>query len=130
MRIWAICCLTITVLSSCKGKPEQSVAEDDNGPFKVLVRSQEFHHSGIRNTDVCMANISDADFPTKQVQCFLHGYDFSQLSVKWRSERDVEISFACGRVSEFTNFAFVYPKGPIPVEFHATLRDECDTAPK
>ena len=37
------------------GKPEESVTELDHGQFKILVRSQEFHHSGLRNVDICVA---------------------------------------------------------------------------
>jgi len=63
-------------------------------------------------------------FPkNKKPQCFLHGYDFSGLSVKWLSPRDIEIAFDGGRVTSFTNFAIVYPKEPVPAEFHATLRE-------
>jgi hypothetical protein len=112
------------------GKPKESATEVENGPFKILVRSQEFHSSGIRNIDVCVAKTSDHSFPKDEAQCFLHGFDFSKLSVKWNSEREIEISFAGGRVSHFTNYAFVYPSGPVPVEFHAVLCDGCDTGLK
>jgi hypothetical protein len=117
----------LVVFASCKGRPKENVTETDRGAFKVLVRSQEFHNSGSLNIDICMANISSPDFPSNGAQCFLKGYDFSGLAVKWTSEREVEISFAGGRVSHFTNYAFVYPNGPIPVEFHAILRDGHDT---
>ena len=106
------------------------MTEVENGPFKVLIRSQEFHHSAIRNIDICVAQTSARKFPKDKSQCFLHGFDFSGLSVKWESEREIEISFACGRVTHFTNDAFVYPNGPIPVEFHATLNDGCGTRSK
>lgn len=115
------------VLASCRGKPEESVTEVKNDAFKILVRSQEFHHSGIVNIGVCVANASSREFPNKQIQCLVHGYDFSGLSVKWRSEREIEISFACGRVSYFRNYALVYPSGPVPEEFHAILRDRCES---
>ena len=93
---------------------------------KVLVRSQEFHHSGIINVDICVTDSSNLAFPkNEKPQCFLHGYDFSGLSVKWLSQRNIEIAFDCGRVTTFTNSAFVYPNGPVPVEFHAILLDGC-----
>jgi hypothetical protein len=38
-----------------------------------------------------------------------------------------KISFACGRVSYFRNYASVYPSGPVPQEFHAVLRDRCES---
>jgi len=50
--------------------------------------------------DVCVANSSDHEFPkNEKAQCFLHGFDFSGLSVKWVSGRDVEVAFDNGRVS-------------------------------
>src|ERR1019366_233291 len=88
----------LVVLASCKGKPKENVTEIDRGAFKVLVRSQEFHNSGSLNIDICVANISSRDFPSKEAQCFLKGYDFYNLAVKWTSEHEIEISFAGGRV--------------------------------
>jgi hypothetical protein len=105
------------------------VTQVENGPLKALVRSQEFHHSGIRNVDVCVAEISSQGFPKDEAQCLLHGFDFSGLSVKWRSEREIEISFRSGRVSQFTNDASVSQKGSIPIEVHATLCEGCETKP-
>lgn len=114
-----------------RGKPNETVTEAKNGPFKVLVRSQEFHHSGTINVDVCVTDSSDPTFPNHEKQrCFLHGYDFSGLSVKWLSRRDIEIAFDCGRVTTFANSALVYPNGPVPAEFHAILRDRmCEASP-
>lgn len=106
------------------GKPNETITEIKNGPFKVLVRSQEFHHSGTINVDVCVTDSPNPAFPkNEKQQCFLHGYDFSGLSIRWRSGLDVEIDFDSGRVTTFTNSAFVYRNGPVPVEFHATLRE-------
>ncbi len=114
---------------SC-GKPtEESLTEVKNGTYKVDGRSQEFHRSGIRNVDICVADVGSSQFPTDKAQCFLHGFDFSGLTVKWLSERNVEISFSCGRVSKFSNFAVMSKGRPLPVEFHATLVDECNAAP-
>lgn len=124
-----VCCLTIT-LGACRGTPEQSMTEVENGPFKILVRSQEFHHSAIRNIDICVAETSSRKFPKDEVQCFLHGYDFSALSVKWREQRGIQVAFRSGRVSYFRNYAFVYPKGPVPEEFHITLCEGCDMSSK
>jgi hypothetical protein len=108
------------------GKPNETVTEATNGPFKVLVRTQEFQHSGTINVDVCVTDSSNLAFPKhEKPQCFLHGFDFSGLSVKWLSQQNVEIAFDCGRVTTFTNSALVYSNGPVPVEFHAILRDGC-----
>jgi hypothetical protein len=129
-----LACSIAAVLSSlllafmlfARGKPNEIVTETKNGPFKVLVRSQEFHHSGMIDVDVCVTDSSELTFPKhEKQQCFLHGFDFSGLSVKWLAQRDIEIIFDCGRVTTFTNSAFVYPNGPVPVEFHAALRDGC-----
>ena len=116
--------LLLALMLFGRGKPTETISETKNGSFKVLVRSQEFHHSGIINVDVCVADSSDHEFPKNEKgQCFLHGFDFSGLSVKWVSGRDVEVAFDSGRVTTFTNSAFVYPNGAVPVEFHTTLRD-------
>jgi hypothetical protein len=118
------------LLQSCKRVAEESVSEVKNGPFKVVVRTQEISHSGSRNVDVCVANASSSGFPDKKVQCFLSGYDFDGLSVKWEGQQVIEVSFRSGRVSHFTNSAFVYPGGPVPEEFHTLLCDGCDAASK
>jgi hypothetical protein len=104
---------------------EETVSAVENGPFKIVVRSQEFHHSAIRNIDICVAQTSSHEFPKAKLQCFLHGFDFSGLTVKWRGPHEIEVSFQCGRVTYFTNDAIVHTKGPIPEEFHATLRENC-----
>jgi hypothetical protein len=127
--ICTVCCLMI-VLASCRGKPKESLTEVKNGTFKILVRSQEFHHSGTINIDVCVAEASSPEFPEKQIQCLLHGYDFSGLSVKWQSQREIEIAFNCGRVSSFANYAVVSPSASLPQEFHAILRDKCESGLK
>jgi hypothetical protein len=128
LTIFMLLALSLAVLSC--GKPsEESLSEVRNGAYKVDVRSQEFHHSGIRNVDICVADAASNQFPTDKGQCFLHGFDFSGLAVRWLSERNVEISFSCGRVSRFSNFAVMSKNHPLPVEFHATLSDECNATP-
>jgi hypothetical protein len=121
-------CLLLFVVVSCGRPTEENVIEVKDSAFKVDVRSQEFHTSGIRNVDICVADLAAEGFPRDKGQCFLHGFDFSGLSVKWRSERDLEISFDCGRVSSFSNFALLSKSRSIPVEFHATLHEACGTA--
>jgi hypothetical protein len=117
--------LLLAIMLFARDKPNETVTEVRNGPFKVLVRSQEFHHSGSINVDVCVTDSSSLAFPKSKQQCFLHGFDFSGLSVKWLSQQNIEIAFDCGRVTTFANSAFVYPNGPVPVEFYAILRDGC-----
>jgi hypothetical protein len=114
-------------LGSC-APTEESVAKVENGPFEILIRSQEFHHSSIHNVDICVASSGGRGFPRHKSQCFLHGFDFSGLSARWLPERDIQISFTAGRVTHFTNSAFVYPNGTVPVEFHTSLCDGCATA--
>ena len=123
----ALCCSVILLLA-CKRVTEQTLSETTNGAFKVVVRTQEISHSGTRNVDVCVANASSAGFPDKKVQCFLSGYDFDGLSVKWQGPRVIEVSFNSGRVSQFTNSAFVYPGGSVPEAFHTLLCDGCGSA--
>ncbi len=125
LTLFMVGVLSLLVISC--GKPtEENLTEVKNGAYKVDVRSQEFHHSGIRNVDICVTDVASTRFPTDKRQCFLHGFDFSELTVKWLSERNVEISFACGRVSKFSSFAVMTNGHRLPVEFHATLNDECN----
>jgi hypothetical protein len=115
---------SVVLLLGAWGRPDEKITAVGNGPFKILVRSREFHKSGTLIMDICVAEASSRDFP-KRRQCFLSGYDFDNLSVKWRGQREIEISFGCGRVTNFTNNALVYPNGPVPEGFHATLRENC-----
>ncbi|WP_147293309.1 hypothetical protein [Dyella monticola] len=101
------------------------MTEIKNGPFKVDVRVQEINYSGSQNIDVCVANSDNKIFPDKKVQCFLNGYDFDGLSIKWLSPRVIKVSFRSGRVTGFTNSAFVYSNGTIPEEFHIILCEGC-----
>ena len=122
LRLCAVCSLVIA-LSGCKGKPEETFTEVKNGAFKVVIRSQEFHHSSIRNIDICVENSSNSGFANKRDQCFLHGFDFDGLTVKWQGPQVIEVAFRSGRVSYFTNSAVAYPGGPVPVEFQILLCD-------
>ena len=124
-----VACCSLILLQSCSRVTEQSMSEIKEGPFKVVVRTQEMSHSGSRNVDVCVENASSSGFPDNKYQCFLNGYDFDGLSVKWQRPRVIEVSFSSGRVARFTNSAFVYPGGPVPVEFHTLLCDGCNAAP-
>ena len=80
LTICAISCLMI-VLASC-GPTEESVSEVENGPFKIVVRSREFHHSGTRNVDICIAQTVSRNFPKAKLQGFLRGFDFDGLAVR------------------------------------------------
>ena len=123
VAICGVCCLTI-VVGSCRGRLEERVTAVENGPFKILIRSREFHHSGTVNIDVCVGQTSSRKFP-KGESCFLRGFDFNGLSAKWQSANVIQISFGCGYVTHFANSAFVYPKGSVPASFHATLLESC-----
>ena len=109
---------------SCE-KPEETFTEVPNGQFTILIRSQEFGRSAIRDVDVCVVETPSRGFPKHKAQCFLHGFDFSGLSAKWQSGREIKVSFRGGRVTYFTNSAIVFPDGSVPVEFHTTLCDGC-----
>ncbi len=104
---------------------KESVNEVRSGAFKAVVRAQEFGHSGIVNVDICVDELSASTFPEDKRQCFLHGFDFSELAVKWQSDSNLEISFDCGRVATFTNSAILLKGRSVPVEFHATLHETC-----
>lgn len=125
-----ICSVTLYGLYRViRGKPEERVTEVQNGSFKVVIRSQEFLHSGTVNIDICVAETSSRTFPTKGAQCFLNGYDFGDLSAKWLGNREIEISFKSGWLSQFRNYALVSPKNSsVPVGFHISVHDEnCQT---
>jgi len=107
-----------------RGRPEERVVELRNGAFKILVRSQEFRHSGTHNIDICVAEESSRSFPKGKMQCFFHGFDFSGLSVAWQSQREIEVSFRSGYLTYFDNTASVLPAGsPVPEGFQTTIRD-------
>jgi hypothetical protein len=131
--ICVLCCMVI-FLQSCRTITRRSVSEIENGPFKVMVRTQEFNHSGSDIVDICVANMSSHEFPDKPdktSQCFLNGYDFEALSVKWQGPRVIEVSFSSGRVTHFTNSALVSPGGErVPEAFHTLLCDGCEPEPK
>jgi hypothetical protein len=112
------------------GKPAEKITEVKNSDFKIVIRSQEFHHSGIWNVDVCVTNSLSRTFPTRRASCFLHGFDFSDLSARWKTDREIEVSFSSGRVTQFTNSAIVYSYGPVPTEFYTELCDGCTSRPK
>jgi len=126
--ICVVVCSTVFLLQGCRKITEQSVSEVKNGNFKVMIRSQEFNNSGSKNIDICVANTSTYAFPDKRVQCFFNGYDFDGLAVRWQGSQVIEVSFRSGRVTRFTNSAFVYPGGPVPEEFHILLCDGCGAA--
>lgn len=54
--------LLLAFMLFASGKPNETVTEVRNGPFKVLIRSQEFHHSGSINVDVCVTDSSSLAF--------------------------------------------------------------------
>lgn len=119
----AFCALTL-LLSGCVGRTDQSISQTRSGDFKIEVRSREVHNSGLRNVDACVAKASSRGFSTGKARCFLQGYDFSGLSIKWQSPQEIEVAYNCGTVSFFRNFAIV-PNGLHPVEFHVTLHENC-----
>jgi len=114
------------ILVGCSSPTEEKITDYKRGEFKIEVRSQEFHHSSIRNVDICVAEIENQGFPGDKSQCFLHGFDFSGLSVSWLSDQEIQIKFDCGRVTSFTNFALISKNRSVPVEFHAMLNESCN----
>jgi hypothetical protein len=123
--------LIIGLLSIIRGKPEETLTAVENSPFKILVRSQEFRHSGTVNVEICVAEISSHTFPRGGEQCFFHGFDLDGLSARWRGQREIEISFADGYVTEFRNYASASNRASSLQGFHITMLDEqCDRYPK
>jgi len=118
--------------ASCSNSEEHTteVPEVTRGAFKLMLRSQEYQHSGIRNVDVCVAEADAQKFPSGKTQCFFHGFDFSGLSVGWRTGREIDVCFSSGRVTYFTNYPSVTPTGSTPVEFHASIHEGVDGTKK
>lgn len=114
-------CLLLALLV-LRGTPEEHVFELPNGTLKVLVRTQEFRHSGTVNVDICAARASSKSFPKDRMQCFFHGYDFSGLSVAWHSDRNIEVSFRSGYLTHFQNYAIV-KEGSETDSFHTSVID-------
>ena len=121
LGLWAL-----FALLDSRRPTSETVTEVKNSPFKILVRSQEFHHSGSSIVDVCVAETPTRELPKNESQCFLQGYDFDGVSAKWITETNVQISFRCGRVTSFRNEVVVSPKDALPVGFYATLREDCN----
>lgn len=112
-------------LASCSEPKTVTVSNVEHGSYKVVVRDLEFLHSGIHNTDVCVTDLNDSDFPTtKGFQCFLKGYDFVGLVVSWRAPHVIDVRFKCGNVSSFSNFAIISKNRHIPEHFHVFLQDQ------
>jgi hypothetical protein len=128
LTLYSVLAAALLVVSC--SNPEENTTEVANGNFKLMVRSREYHHSGIRNVDVCVAEISSRKFPSDDTQCFLHGFDFSGLSVEWQTKRDIDIRFSVGRVTHFTNYPSLTPADSTPVEFHVTIHDGVDPTKK
>lgn len=114
------------ILSACAAKPQEKMTEYRGEGLKIGIRTQEFHNSGIKNIDICAMPLLATSFPKDEGQCFLKGYDFSDLSVEWKSPQQIDISFRCGRVSSFKNFAIVPERDHQSIQVHATLIDNCD----
>ena len=118
--------LAATLLVPSCSSPEEHTTEVISGAFKLMLRSQEYHHSGIRNVDIRVAEASAQKFPSGELQCFFHGFDFSGLSVGWRTGREIDVCFLTGRVRYFTNYSSVIPTGYTPVEFHVSIHEGVD----
>lgn len=116
------------MLFACAAKPQETMTEHKGESLKIGIRTQEFHNSGIKNIDICAMPLSAKFFPKDEGRCFLKGYDFSDLSVEWKSPQQIDISFRCGRVSSFKNFAIVPYRNDQSIQVHATLTDNCDHA--
>lgn len=116
--------VAILFLVSCSKPRTVAFTYVKHGSYKVIIRDLEFFHSGIHNTDVCVADLNDNHFPsTKGFQCFLSGHDFVGLGVQWQSAHAINIHFKCGTVSSFSNFAIISKNRDIPIDFHIFMHD-------
>lgn len=118
--------LLALALTSC-AKPEDRITEVPNGKFKIDIRYREYLKSGTVNIDVCVADRASNEFPTDHGQCFLHGFHFNSVSVKWVSDSNAVITFDCGRVTTYQNSALITADRKVPDAFNAKLNDTCHT---
>jgi hypothetical protein len=116
------------LITGCREITRSQLQEYDRGSLKLAVRTQEFNNSGVHNVDVCITASSSRAFPDDKGQCLMHGYDISDLSVAWKSDKVIVVSLDCGRITSFSNHAVVPIKGSSPVEIYAELRDTCDAS--
>jgi hypothetical protein len=119
----------IFLLRACsKTVTHENISEIENGPFKVMVRTREYNNSGSDIVDICVVETGNHKFPDqpdKTSQCFLNGYDFGALTVKWLDPEVIEVSFHTGLVAHFSNSAVVNREGALPQRFHMVLCDGC-----
>ena len=111
-------------LSSC-GKPHESIADYRGNVADIKMRTREYYNSGIKNVDICVVAKAAVPFPSDKSQCIMSGYDLSGLEIGWKSSTDVVISFKCGRVSTFSNYAVVPDANGKKIQVHARLMDSC-----
>lgn len=122
----AVFLLGIAITACAQDRTETTHVSMD-GRYKILIISQEALRSGIRNIDACVLKSSETGIRSsdRKLQCFLHGYDFSDLTIKWKSASSILVRFRSGRISQFKNYAVV-PDQTNPVEFHIFLDDGGD----
>jgi hypothetical protein len=128
MKTTLICILGLSalVLTAC-AKPEDRIVEIPNGKFKIDIRYREYMKSGTINVDVCVADRASTEFPTDGEQCFFHGFDFNKVSAEWVSDSNVVITFECGYLTVYQNFASIREGREISDDFNAKLIDTCHT---
>jgi len=122
-----ILCLYLPVLASCSGPTKSTLTEIRNGDSKIVIKSEEFGDSGIINVDVCVVDAAARKLPSDRGQCIFHGFDFNKISAKWLSDEAVEISFDCGRLSQFSNTVQIPVGDGTYRQFYAKLNDTCKT---
>lgn len=114
------------VLTAC-AKPVDRIVEIPNGEFKIDIRYREYMKSGTINVDVCVADRGSTEFPTDGEQCFFHGFDFNKVSAEWASDSNIVITFDCGYLTVYQNFAAIRKGRETPDGFNAKLIDTCRT---
>lgn len=123
-----ILCLGLPFLASCSEPTAPVVTEIRNGAYKIVINSQGFSDSGIVNVDVCVVDAAAKKLPSDRMQCIFHGFDFNGISAKWVSDEAVEISFNCGRLTQFSNTVQIPVGDGTYREFYARLNDTCKTS--
>lgn len=120
----ALILISVTcILQSCSRVTAENTRSVINGEFKAIIISKEFNHSGSTVVQICVISASASKIDDAKQQCFFNGYDLGGLVVTWPSPRHIAVSYDSGRVTHFTNSAFVYPQGPVPTEFRISLAD-------
>jgi len=112
---------------ACFNPTHRNVSHLQNGPYDAIIINTEYIHSHQIDTDVCIVPHANSLRTRSKEQCFLHGYDFSHVDLKWLSSHELSIHTGCGVINSFHNHGLIRRRGDAPLGFRAVLSDDCTT---